>query len=333
SVAIRTSVHSSSWSRKRSSDSVRAPSRSVMMQSALARGRSGAAPTPPAIARTLSPLENPFPNGPRMPIVFLGLSPKRAAVASPTFCTVMLLGDDRAMGISSTPGTQTMTNCPGENVNVLSRKNVRTCRVSFFTRTIATVSGTPSSMGAPHNLPGADPVLCIEVASNRLKYLHVIDHGTPDLHGICSRHHHLDDIVRGRDPATTDNRNFHRVIQLVHAPDCYRKDRPPRKPSEPVAQHRTAHTRRYPHGFYRVDRNDSAGPAGLGCFSDRGDIRHVRGEVYPRRHAGPAHRLRAGFNKYGVRTDRCPVSFGMGAREVQLKTGHFPGEPPGYFCK
>ena len=64
----------------------------------------------------------------------------------------MLFSDESAIGISSTPGTQTMTNCPGENANGLSNTNVRIEGVSRLTRAIVTGNGK-------HSHPWAHPTI------------------------------------------------------------------------------------------------------------------------------------------------------------------------------
>ena len=43
----------------------------------------------------------------------------------------MLFSEERAIGISSTPGTQTITNWPGHEENDLSKTKVRMSGVSF----------------------------------------------------------------------------------------------------------------------------------------------------------------------------------------------------------
>jgi hypothetical protein len=53
----------------------------------------------------------------------------------------MVFSDDSAIGISSIPGIQTMTNCPGENGNDRSKTKVRMSDVSFFTRRSDTGTG------------------------------------------------------------------------------------------------------------------------------------------------------------------------------------------------
>ena len=65
-----------------------------------------------------------------------------AVVASPTSWTEMEFFPERAMGISSTPGTQTMTNWPGVNLKDSERMNVRIFGVSLTILLMETVRGS-----------------------------------------------------------------------------------------------------------------------------------------------------------------------------------------------
>ena len=109
----------------------------------------------------------PRPYRPQTPIRSPGSSAQRAAVASPTRWTEIEVGDERAMGTSSTPGTQTITNWPGSNANGPVEGRVVTDGVSATTSTI--VTAPISRMGAPHDLGRVHAVVPVEPGADRPK--------------------------------------------------------------------------------------------------------------------------------------------------------------------
>ena len=74
-------------------------------------------------------------------------------------------------------------------------------------------------------------------------------------------------------------------------------------------------------------------PPRSAAFPISGDVRDVRRELDPGRDTAFAHGPRAGLDQRRVGADRSTVALGMGAGEVQLKAGNFPGKPPGNRCK
>ena len=61
---------------------------------------------------------------------------------------------ESAMGISSVPGTQTITNWPGLNTISWSKTRVFTPGVSWITSAILATVGRRSDMGTPHKVHG-----------------------------------------------------------------------------------------------------------------------------------------------------------------------------------
>ncbi len=179
SVATISVAASRIRSAKRSSEAVRPPRRKVSTCPAATSGSSGDAPTPPAIARVLPVTAKPFPYGPLIPIRSPSRIAKRAAVASPTSRTVIEDGEERAIGTSSTPGTQTITNCPGREAISRSKTNVLIDGVAWMISFSVTPTGICSSMGAPHDLACVDTVVAVEVLCNRCKDADIVDDRAP----------------------------------------------------------------------------------------------------------------------------------------------------------
>ena len=175
SVAIFSSVTFASSSAKTSSSAVRAPRMKVSTSPLAARVNNGVTPIPPPMARTFPVGKKPFPKGPLMPILSPSLRVKRAEVASPTFITVMAFAAEKAMGISSTPGTQTIQNWPGRMLKSSSKTKVLMVGVSSIILVMVTTAGMCSSvMSTPHDFFGRYSICIIKILGDIREDVNVV---------------------------------------------------------------------------------------------------------------------------------------------------------------
>src|SRR5208283_4157933 len=182
---------------KSSSSLVLAPStkdsRSVLAESCFAKNSKGAVPVPPLTKRTLPRLSvKLFPKGPRTPTVSPVAMPCKCRVASPTCFTDTetspLLASIMLSGISSTPGIQSIKNCPGlaleHNLSVIMK--VLTVGLSTLTCTISVVLSVLAAMSEADNLFHTPIMFLSQVnfhsPSYGLENLHVLQrNGTANL--------------------------------------------------------------------------------------------------------------------------------------------------------
>src|SRR5208283_2352688 len=147
---------------KSNSSLVLAPStkdnRSVLAASCFAKKSKGAIPVPPPTKRTLPLLSvKLLPKGPRMPTASPASIVCKCLVASPTCFTETetspLPASIMLMGISSTPGIQSIKNCPGLALehNLSGMMKVLTVGLSSRTFTISVVLSVLAAMSEADN--------------------------------------------------------------------------------------------------------------------------------------------------------------------------------------
>src|SRR3989339_259909 len=243
------------------------------------RGAVGAMPAPPATTRIRFPvIEKPLPKGPLIPTMSPSAAFESALVPSPTIWYVMPNLSpmyEMDIGNSSTPGTHTMTNCPGRASTVSLNRMVFVQGVSL--RCSATLSilrlGVMSS--TYHVI---DLRVAVFVHEPRDVVAYRFEHsGSPrpdssaDLDGGGSGHDVLERVPACGYPAHADHGYLDRIVDLVDTPHADRSYRRAREPSEPVCQDRHPSLWGYRHPLERVDCDHSVRAAHL---SRLGEVRY-----------------------------------------------------------